>query len=261
MIKANKILKALPISAVVFLFALYSAINVFALPKPTSNFFVNDFADVISSENEQKMQKMGEKLFSDTTAQAVVVTVSDMGGKDVNSYSIELAREWGIGENEKDNGVLILLAVEERKVRIEVGYGLEGALTDSKTGRILDVYGMEHFSADDFSTGLYEVYNSVVNEIYIEYGMEPSEDYEQVDGEGGLPTVLARIIIILIIIFLTFRFGGRRGGGGGIMPFFFFGGHSGHGNSSGFGHGGSFGGGGFRGGGGGFGGGGSGRSF
>ena len=257
MIKINKILKVLPISIALYFLAIYSALNVLALPKPTSNFFVNDFANVISSENEQEMQMMGEKLFSDTMAQAVVVTVSNMEGEDVNSYSLHLAREWGIGQDEKDNGVLILLAVEERKVRIEVGYGLEGALTDAKTGRILDIYGMEHFSVDDFSTGLYKVYNSVVNEIYIEYGLEPSKDYEQVDeGEGGVPVVIARIVIILIIILLTVRFGGRRGGGGG-MPFFFFGGHSGHGGSGG----GGFGGGGFSGGGGGFGGGGSGRSF
>lgn len=232
------------------------------LPSPTSEFFVNDFEDIISSEKELAMQRTGEKLFADTTAQAVVVAVNNMGGEDINSYALKLARQWGIGSADKNNGVLILLSVSERKVRIEVGSGLEGALTDAKTGRILDEYGMEYFTQNNFGEGLYQVYNSVVNEIYIEYGMEPSEGYVPVEQTNKTEAVssIARLVIILIIVFLTIKFGGRRGGGGhGGLPFFFFGGHGGRGG--GFSGGGFSGGGGFRGGGGGFSGGGSGRSF
>lgn len=247
----------------VFVFLLFNTFNLVSAEtlNPTNNFFVNDFANVISPSDESSMQIAGEKLFSDTTAQAVVVTVENMGGKDIDSFALNLARNWGIGSEDKNNGVLIILAVEERKVKIEVGTGLEGALTDAKTGRILDIYGVKHFEDNDFSLGLSKVYNSVVNEIYIEYDMTPSEDYEPVDERSSGAAAMARIAIILIIIFLSIRFGGRRGPGGhGGIPFFFF--HGGHGG--GFGSGGGFSGrsgGGFSGGGGGFSGGGSSRGF
>ena len=107
------------------------------IPKPKDNFFVNDFADVISAADEQKMQAQGEALYKKCGAQVVVATVKTLDGSDIESYSLEMARSWKIGSDENDDGILLLLAVEERKVRIEVGYGLEGALPDSKTGRIL----------------------------------------------------------------------------------------------------------------------------
>ena len=115
------------------------------IPKPKDNFFVNDFADVISAADEQKMQAQGEALYKKCGAQVVVATVKTLDGSDIESYSLEMARSWKIGSDENDDGILLLLAVEERKVRIEVGYGLEGALPDSKTGRILDNYGMSYF--------------------------------------------------------------------------------------------------------------------
>lgn len=252
----------------VFVFSLFFTFGAGAVeyPQPQSNFFVNDFAEVIDQMDLNNIQLAGEKLFKDTTAQVVVVTVKNLGGKDINSYSIGLARQWGIGSSDKDNGALLLLAVEERQVRIEVGSGLEGALTDAKTGNILDRYGMDYFREDDFSTGLYEVYSALVNEVYIEYNMEPSEDYtpiEEIEEEITFSDI-ARIIIILIIIGFALKFGRRGGPGGGFPLFFFFGGNhrGGHGGRGGFG--GGFGGGsggGFSGGGGGFSGGGSSRGF
>lgn len=252
-------------------FVLAAALNVLGstfvvsakeYPSPTSDFFVNDFANVISSSKKEEMQKLGENLYKATTAQVVVVTVENTAGENINDFCFSLAKEWGIGDKEKDNGLLILLSVEEREVRIEVGSGLEGALNDAKVGRILDIYGMEHFKENDFGTGLYEVYNSVVNEVYIEYDMEPSEDYTSVDEyeDNEFKTDIARIVIILLIVFLCIKLGGRRGPGsrGGFrgMPFFFFGGGNG-----GFSGRGGFSGGGFSGGGGGFSGGGSSRKF
>lgn len=225
-------------------------------PNPKSNFFVNDFANVIESDDEDDMQNRGERLFSDTTAQVVVVTLKNLSGMDMNTYSIGLARQWGIGSDDKNNGVLLILAEEEREVRIEVGSGLEGDLTDAKTGRILDLYGMEYFKNDDFSTGLKQVYSALINEVYIANDMEPVEDYtavseyEEEDEADWVEIVGLIILIIAISVLFKFR---RRGGPGGGIPFFFFGGgpHNNNGNH----------GGGFSGGGGGFSGGGSGRKF
>lgn len=229
-------------------------------PQPTDGFFVNDFANVIDPADEAEMQAQGEKLFYACKAQVVAATVENLQGEDIESYSLALARKWGLGGQDEDNGVLLLLSVEDRKVRIEVGYGLEGALPDSKTGRILDTCGMEYFSSDDFSTGLRAVYDALVNEVYIEYGLEPDADYEPVE-EVGVSDVIS-IVIVVVIIILIILFGRHRPGPRSVGPTFFgrrggFYGGGFRGGGGGF----SGGGGGFSGGGGSFGGGGSSRGF
>lgn len=220
------------------------------LPKPTKNFFVNDFANVISNADEEKMQQQGEALFKECGAQVVVVTVKSLNGEDLESYSLNLARSWRIGSDKNDDGILLLLAVDERKVRIEVGYGLEGALPDSKTGRILDTYGVDRFKKNDFSTGLAAVYDSLINEVYIEKGLDPADGYTPVE-DYSLTTkekVIAYGIIALIVLAFIFTNRGKRKRG---FVYYGGGGFSGSGSS----------GGGFSGGGGSFGGGGSSRGF
>ncbi len=223
-------------------------------PKPTKNFFVNDFANVISNADEEKMQQQGEALFKECGAQVVVVTVKSLNGEDLESYSLNLARSWRIGSDKNDDGILLLLAVDERKVRIEVGYGLEGALPDSKTGRILDTYGVDRFKKNDFSTGLAAVYDSLINEVYIEKGLDPADGYTPVE-DYSLTTkekVIAYGIIALIVLAFIFTNRGKRKRG-----FVYYGGGFGGGGFSGSGSSG----GGFSGGGGSFGGGGSSRGF
>ncbi len=224
------------------------------LPKPTKNFFVNDFANVISNADEEKMQQQGEALFKECGAQVVVVTVKSLNGEDLESYSLNLARSWRIGSDKNDDGILLLLAVDERKVRIEVGYGLEGALPDSKTGKILDTYGVDRFKKNDFSTGLAAVYDSLVNEVYIEKGLDPADGYTPVE-DYSLTTkekVITYGIIALIVLAFIFTNRGKRKRG-----FVYYGGGFGGGGFSGSGSSG----GGFSGGGGSFGGGGSSRGF
>ena len=121
---------------------------------PTDRFFVNDFADVISAEDEERIYQAGVQLFEKTKAQVVAVTVPSLEGMDIRDFGVQLGREWGIGEKEKDTGVVLILALEERQVRIEVGYGLEGILTDAKTGVILDEYARPLFRQNAFSAGM-----------------------------------------------------------------------------------------------------------
>lgn len=233
--------------------------------KPTERFFVNDFADVISSKDEDTIFSLASSLDEKTDSQVVVVTIDDLDGQEIADYALEIGREWGVGDEEKDNGIVILLSLSEREIYIAVGYGLEGALPDSKTGRIIDVYGLEHLKQDDFSTGLAEITKAVVNEIYIEYGLETDVGYTEIDKlhstleeENTTKKVISSwITMIIIIVLFSFVFGGRRRG------FFFFGGPPFMGGGFRGGSGGSFGsgGGGFRGGGGSFGGGGAGRRF
>ncbi|MDD6478986.1 MAG: TPM domain-containing protein [Oscillospiraceae bacterium] len=256
------------IAVVSFCLLIFSGCSEESVPlKPTEKFFVNDFADVISDSDEQLIYSQGKSLQERTTAQVVAVTVDTVNGEEIAEYSLNLGREWGIGQKDKDNGILILLAVEDREVYISVGYGLEGAMPDSKTGRILDNYAIPYFSEDNFSGGLVAVYDAVVNEVLIENGIAPDEDYipadelptETEDSEAG-HVVISWIILVVLVVIYVFIFKGRGiffiGGppfGGGFM-----------GGSSAGRRGGSFGGGsfgGFSGGGGSFGGGGAGRGF
>ena len=235
-------------------------------PKPTSQFFVNDFAEVIEQSAEDEIYSKGAALQEKTAAQVVVVTVDTLDGEEPADYALELGREWGVGQEEEDNGVVILLAETERQIYIAVGYGLEGALPDSKTGRIIDIYGLDYLKNNDFSNGLLEIFKAVVNEVYIEYGEEPEEGYTAIEDtneetleEYGARVLVSWVIMIAVVILFILIFGRRRRG------FFWFGGPGGFGGGSGFGgfsggSGGSFGGG-FSGGGGSFGGGGAGRGF
>lgn len=226
---------------------------------PTQALFANDFADVLDDADEKTIINLGNELKEKTTAEVVVVTIDSTGGQDISDYALNLGRDWGIGNKEKNNGVLILLAAEDRDVYIAVGYGLEGALPDSKTGRILDNYAVPYFKGDNFSLGLVETYKAVVNEVYVEYGLEPKEGYVPADqlretksDKINVKQVLSSwIVLIIIVLIYTFLF--RRG----IFFIPFGGGNFRGGGFGGFGGGSS--GGGF--GGGSFGGGGSGRSF
>ena len=224
-------------------------------PEPTSEFYVNDFADIIESSDEEKILAKAVKLEELTTAQVVVATVNELDGKEPYEYASDLANKWGIGNKEKDNGVLILLSLSEREIFIATGEGTEAILPASKTGRIIDVYGIEKLKNDDFSGGLTAIFDAVVNEIYVANGLETPEGYVPIDkmNETEESTFMYWIIMVAIIIVLTFIT--RRRGGIFFVPTHFYGGSFGGrgGGSGGFG--------GFSGGGGSFGGGGAGRGF
>lgn len=229
-------------------------------PTPTDRFFVNDFADVISDVDETEIYNLGKNLYAACDAQVVVVTINSLDGTPIEDYAYGLANEWALGDKQKDNGVLLLLAVEDREVRIEVGSGLEGALPDSKTGRILDRYGVDYFAADEFSAGLTSVYTSIYNEVCIEYDVQPQDGYEPVEEDNHWPIEVVIFVVLIVILFSSRRGRARRGfwiwpggfHGGGFHGGGFGGGSSG-GSSGGFG--------GFSGGGGGFSGGGASRKF
>lgn len=242
------------------LFALCGCEEKDKYPEPTDNFYVNDFADVMTDSDEGEFLSRAVALEKATTAQVVIATVEDLGGDEPYEYATELGRQWGVGNDETDNGVLILFARDDREIFIAVGYGLEGALPDSKTGRIIDVYGLEDLRNDNFSKGILSIGKALINEVYIEYGLQPEEGYVNIDNiqeeiidPAKVGVSWAVLIIILIILMLLSR---RRGG---IIFFPMF--HGGGGFHGGGFHGGGFSGGGFSGGGGSFGGGGAGRGF
>ena len=230
-------------------------------PQPTEAFFVNDFANVLSQETEQMILRKGAALAEKTKAQVVVLTVETLDQEPIEQYALHLGREWGIGDEEDNTGVLLLLAVEERETRIEVGYGLEGRLPDSKAGRFLDTYAIPHFREDDFDTGVRETYAALVNEVYVEFDMTEEADagyvpidelqQQQQPQEDPVATMIGFAVLLVFVIAFggLSAFGRRRG-----WPIFLMMGNNHHRGGGGFG-------GGFRGGGGSFGGGGASRGF
>ena len=156
------------------------------LPEPpTEEIYVADFAHMMQGEDREKMLAIGGDLDSRFGAQLVVVTVDRLDGEEIESYANRLFRAWGIGDAEKNNGVLLLIAKEDRKFRVEVGYGLEGAITDGYAGEILDGMALR-FKTEEYSLGTLEAYRKLAKKIYGEYGAVPPSGLfpaEQAEGK------------------------------------------------------------------------------
>ena len=132
-----------------------------AVVSQTSDFYVNDSAGVLDNSLKNYIISTNKSLYSQTGAQIVVVTVKGLDGDTIEDYANKLFRQYGIGDSKKNNGVLILLSIQDRKCRIEVGYGLEGTLTDGKTGRIQDDYMVPYFKNNNWQDGIKNGYNAV----------------------------------------------------------------------------------------------------
>jgi uncharacterized protein len=115
---------------------------------------VHDFANLLSAEQRVTLEDLAREVERQTTAQMAVVTVPSLRGKDVDAYAHELFNQWGIGQKELNNGVLLLVAPTERRMRIEVGYGLEPLLTDGVCGEIRDRAIVPRFKTDDYAGGI-----------------------------------------------------------------------------------------------------------
>ena len=146
---------------VTFIFiVLPFAVFAYASPgKPIG--FVNDFANVINAENRQAIETKLQSLQDSTGAQVAVVTINSLDGDTVENFAVQLFQEWGIGKEDKDNGLLILVAPNEREARIEVGYGLEGDITDLQSGLIVRNVMIPAFREGDYSKGVGEAVNAL----------------------------------------------------------------------------------------------------
>ena len=233
-------------------------------PRPSaSEGLVIDRAGLLSSAERQALN---QKLiaFDDTTSnQIVVVILPSLGGADAGQFATELGQAWGVGQGAKDNGVVLLVSTEDRKVFIATGFGLEGAIPDALAGRIVRNVLVPSFRQGQFYGGISEAVSALMAAASGEYTAD--EVGRQAPGDG-IPLSLIVIIVVIVIALLSSgrddgRGGQRRRRSGGMPPVIVFPGSFGGGRSSG-GFGGGFGGGGFGGfGGGGFGGGGAGGGW
>ena len=115
---------------------------------------VNDRAGLLSERDERELEAALARFETETTNQIVVATLESLQGLPIEEYGYQLGRHWGIGQAGKDNGALLIVAPEEREVRIEVGYGLEGELTDAQSRTIIETRILPHFRQGDFAAGI-----------------------------------------------------------------------------------------------------------
>ncbi len=225
--------------------------SIYAQPFPEKRGAVNDFADVISSAYEEKIEALAIEVYEKTGVALVVVTIESIPGDDFEGYAVRLYETWGIGRKGEDKGVLFLNVTGIRKVRIEVGYGLEPILTDARAGDIIRNILAPYLRSNEFGAGFLAAVQSVAAIVAEEYGATFDGNLQSVpppSGRGRSPFGGLCTIFALILIFSVLR---RTG----LLPWILLGTLSGGGRGSSGGFGGGFGGGGFGGGFGGFGGG------
>lgn len=208
---------------------------------------VNDFAGLLQPAEREALERKLVALDDSTSNQISVVIIRSLGGYDRADYATQLANRWGIGGRQRNNGLLFLIATEDRKYFIATGYGLEGALPDATVKGIEEDFVRPNFQAGNYYQGIEEATTALAQAAAGEY-RQPRQR-----SRKGSSNPLVGIIVLFFVFFIISRFfrrGGRGGGlGGGSLfpPFILLGGGGSYG-------GGGFGGGGFGGSGGGFGG-------
>ena len=259
-----------------FILILFISLSSFAqdIPeRPNPPRLVNDLANVLSSQEEQRMEMELEQFSRETSNQVAIVTVPSLNGYDVSDFAFRIGQDWGIGQKDKDNGVVVLFKPktgnERGQVFIAVGYGLEGVIPDAIANRdIVESEMVPRFKNGDVAGGLYAGTKVIMSLAKGEFSAQQYHEKAS-GGKGGLPVIIFLFIIFFVIIPI-FRGRSKYYTGGSSLPFWLLmGGMMGSGRSHGgsFGNfsggGGSFGGGGGFGGfgGGGFGGGGAGGSW
>lgn len=207
-----------------------------AFPKPRGA--VNDFAGVISQNYQNSMDFLAREVLQKTGTAVVVTTITTIGDNDPADYTNRLYEAWGIGKKGEDKGVLILLALKERRIRIETGYGVEGILPDGLVGQILDSYVVPYLTRGDYGKGLSNAMAAVSSIIAKDAGVTLSggpavpktRGPRERQGMNLFSLILFFIIISMLLgtrsgrallpyILLMLMMGGRGGGSGGFGGF------------------------------------------
>lgn len=208
-------------------------------PKSTELKYVNDYSKVIDNNSVQYILSVGKELETKTGAQATVVVIDSLQGEPIESYATGIFREWKIGQSGKNNGLLILLSMKEKQWRVEVGTGLEGAVTDIYSSRVMNDFAVPKFKQNQYGEGLRSAYSALSDNIAKEYNvkLEKNVNVPQVSQNENSPNIKSKgtgIVAIgfVILVFLDFIFNrgritrfmftllfwssiGRRGGGNG----------------------------------------------
>lgn len=183
------------------------------IPKrPNPPRLVNDYTNTLTSSEVQSLENKLSIYDDSTSSQVAIVIVHTLDGYDIAEYGLALGRAWGIGGKEFNNGVIILVAKDDRKVRIEVGYGLEGAIPDITAKSIIDNSITPNFKAGNYFTGLDRATNDII--------AAAAGEYKAPTGYGGKKkkgSPFSFIIALIIIFLIVAGIGGGSSGSGGAM--------------------------------------------
>lgn len=190
--------------------------SVKAMVSPTNDFYINDYANILSSETEDYILNRSIALNNVDGTQIVVVTVPDLDGMSLEDYATQLFRNFGIGDKNKNNGLLLLLALEERQFRVEVGYGLEGILPDGKTGRFQDEYIIPYLKNNDWDEGIKNGYDAFYKEIVTLNNLNIDYNNPNEVGSSSTSTTKSKSgdgygFIFMILVYLLPLIGGVIG--------------------------------------------------
>lgn len=222
------IIAVLAVFAIILGACIQAGVNI---PKPAG--YVNDFAKMMTSGERSALEAKLRGYKEGTGNEITVVTIESLGGQTIEQYSIELAEKWGVGKKGQDNGVVLLVSKEDRKLRIEVGYGLEGVLTDAASKIIIEREIVPRFKQEKFADGI----NSGVDAIIAVIG--GTYKLSSVAGEGKksdvtfpfwiwiIIAVVGGIVLIILVgaagngssgggVWVGGTRGGSRTGGGGF---------------------------------------------
>lgn len=180
-------------------------------PDPVGN--VNDYAGVLTSRDKQDLNALIDAVLNQTGTTFAVAIISDHGDESIEMYSVKLYEKWGIGQKNEDKGLLLVVSLKEREARIEVGYGLEGVITDARAGQCLDKM-TPFFKQGEYGKGIYEgllmAAQYVADDAGVKLEINPAGDVPPEDPVYGFPAwtlwlVLPVVLCIPLAILLSMR--------------------------------------------------------
>ncbi|MDF2434105.1 MAG: uncharacterized protein JWP44_3736 [Mucilaginibacter sp.] len=191
---------------------------------PKSSTLVTDYTNTLSEGDKQQLENKLVAFDDSTSTQIAVVLIKSVGDYDINDYGQKLGRAWGIGRQGKNNGILVLVALGDRKVTIQTGYGAEGAVPDAITHEIIQNDITPRFKQNDYYGGLNAATDDLMKYIKGEYKSSKKPQQPEQSIGGGIFIVIFIVIFILILIFRGRGGGGGRiyGGRGSASPFWWF---------------------------------------
>lgn len=163
---------------------------------------VVDQARVLSQSAKDELETMLATHENNTTNQVVVVTIKSLGNSQIEEYSLELARHWGIGQKGKDNGVVLVVAPNDKQVRIEVGYGLEGTLTDALSSNIINYYIIPEFKKGDIQNGIKIGAQKIIALLDGDESVK-----EEIERQDETPVEACGIVVGMVMVFASAIFG------------------------------------------------------
>ncbi|MDB5018692.1 MAG: methanol dehydrogenase, partial [Mucilaginibacter sp.] len=191
---------------------------------PKSSTLVTDYTNTLSEGDKQQLESKLVAFDDSTSTQIAVVLIKSVGDYDINDYGLKLGRAWGIGQQGKNNGIVVLVAIGDRKVTIQTGYGAEGAVPDAITHEIIQNDITPRFKQNDYYGGLNTATDDLMKYMKGEYKSSKKPQQPQQSFGGSIFIVLFIVIFILILIFRGRGGGGGQiyGGRGGASPFWWF---------------------------------------